>query len=83
MNVNGTGPIAVKKPIANKREVRPAVGEGDELAVEDPARGEIGEFGQQLCHVPATARADPEAAVAPDDRPESIPFELEGVVAAR
>jgi hypothetical protein len=73
----------VKQPVANEREVRPAIGESNELAVEDSLRRKVTELRYETGHVPAATGTDAEAAVAPDDRPEAVPLELERVVAAR
>jgi hypothetical protein len=73
----------VKQAVADQREVRPAIREGNQLAVEDPLRRKVTELRHEGGHVPAATRTNAETAVAANDRPKTVPLELEGVVAAR
>jgi hypothetical protein len=61
----------------------PVVVEGDKLTVEDGAYREAVEEADVGRHVPAPAAADTERAFGRDDRPEAVPLQLVGVVAAR
>lgn len=69
---------------AEKREARAAIeAEGDELAVEQQPVRQTGELGQPLGHIPAAPAPHHEPLLGRDERPEPIPFHLEGVVAER
>jgi hypothetical protein len=66
----------VQHPVADEREVRQPVSERDQLPVENAPDREAGKLWNQRCHVPAASGAHAEVAVAADDRPEAVPFDL-------
>jgi hypothetical protein len=73
----------MQEPLTDGREARQSVAaEGDQFPVEDPAGGQLGEFGDERSHVPAAAAADAELSLGPDQGAEPVPLDLEGVAAA-
>jgi hypothetical protein len=65
------------------REARlPVVVQRDKLAVEHGANRQVREEADVLSHVPAATAPYTERAFGGDDRPEAVPLQLVGVVAA-
>jgi len=75
--------MAVQESLADERKVRHAIGERDELTAEDAVSWQIRKLRKKRGHVPAAARADPEVALARDQRTETAPLQLKRVVARR
>jgi hypothetical protein len=78
------GRAAHQDALAQLREVRLASAvERDKLAVEDGTNRQSVEKEEVLGHVPAATAANTERAFRGDDRPEAVPLQFVGVVAAR
>jgi hypothetical protein len=76
--------VPLQDAFAQLREVGLAVSnERDEFAVEHRPHRELREEPDVLRHVPATTAADTQLAFCRDDRPEPVPLQLVGEVAAR
>jgi hypothetical protein len=73
----------MKEAVADEREVRLAVCEGDDLSIEVRLGWKLGKLPQERGHVPAAPRADLEVSVPADERAEAVPLDLERVVAGR
>jgi hypothetical protein len=68
----------VEEPFADEREVRGAGRvEGDQFAVEDPARRERCKFWDEFGHVQATPAAETEAILGAEEAAEPVPLDLE------
>jgi hypothetical protein len=74
------GGVPVQESVADEREVRLSLEEGDKLPVEDASSRQVRKLGQQRGHLPAAPRQDAELLVTLEERPEAVPFQLEGVV---